>query len=188
MVKKMSQTLEGVRFTSPIEQLRHSMQPLIVHDPLKQFREVVNAVKPQTMFQELSESVRTIQFTSPMEELQKTIDKLQIKSPMQELAERIKTIQTPKTPFEQLEEIIKDTDIRNSIRALFDSVRPSYSISEIYDSIFVDSTALGSFEEAYKDIFTRFIIAESETGDREKAAQETANSVKATVVQHRKVF
>jgi hypothetical protein len=184
IAKEMSEILQSVSFKSPLEQLRDSIPAVVIRDPLEQFREVAKAIDTQNIFKELSKSMRTSIFASSFEELQKVAESVRVKSPMQKIAERIKSTQLQLFPFERFELVTKDTNIRDSLSELFDSVRHSYSNSAIYDNIFVDSKAVNLFEESYKDILTRFIIAESATGEKEKAAYETAISVKKTINKH----
>ncbi len=179
LVRKLNESLYSAGKRNPLDQLRNAI-PLVVSDPLEQLRESMQTASVQKSLDDLRVPLQAIQFESPLAELQKTLNGIQFRTAFENLSDQIRSFQ-PTSSFEQFTDVMKDVGIRNSFAELLNSVRATHSFQEIYDNIFIDSTAVNSVEESYKQIFTRFIIAESETGVTDTAAQRTAAAVQSSV-------
>lgn len=115
----------------PIRELRERMKAFQFHDPLKEFRESIRVLQ--------------MQFHDPLRELCEQMKAFQFHDPLKEFREIIRTTQI------QFHDPLKE--LREQIKAHQD-----YDHLNIYRNIFRNSIPANTFEEAYQQVLSRFLV------------------------------
>ena len=153
-------------FKDPLKELRESMKAMQMafKDPLKELRDSMKAMQMayNDPLKELRESMKVTQmaFNNPLKELHESMKAMQMafKDPLKELRESMKAMQM---------------DLQDPFRELRESLN-------IYNDIFKRSIPANSFEQAYKEVYAKFIIEQSDS-DIEEAFSQTVNQIKSGI-------
>jgi hypothetical protein len=141
--------------------LRDRMKSLQFEDPFKELRDRMKSLQFEDPFKELRDRMKSLQFEDPFKELQDRMKSLQFEGPFKELRDRMKSLQF-ENPFKE---------IRKTLSRYHD-------LTNVYRNIFSYSVPANSFEEAYQEVFSKFVTEQQHSGgDAAEAAIHVAEEI-----------
>mgnify|MGYP000260779998 CR=1 FL=1 len=142
-------------YIEPFEDLRKSMKTLYI-DPLENIRKSMKVLYIDPL-EDLRKSMKTL-YIDPLEDIRKSMQALYI-NPLEDLRNSMNTLYIK--PLEDLRRSMKALYIENPLKELRKTILKYNQITDAYKNVFINSIPANTFEEAYQEVLSSFLSAQS---------------------------
>jgi hypothetical protein len=159
-LRKLQKAMQAMAFKDQLKEFRKSIESLVIQDPLKEFRKSMESLVIQDSLKEVRKSIESLVVQDPLKEFRKSIESLVIQDPLKEFRKSMESliIQDPLKGFRKsMESLI----VQDPLKGFRNTILKYKQITDAYKNVFTKSIPANTLEEAYQEVLSNFMAAQS---------------------------